>query len=319
LLAVSESMINVSPHPVRRAALSFAAWAGAFALGITLLASAQVAMITAEVAVLVVAAYMFRWFTGSIVDYVRAPQLFETPRKSELKLLAHEMTSAPLKTCADACGQVLRFHDPRMALLGLMALVDRGDARPEDLAEKWQTACAGSRDTVLDLLGRYGGRGSTNALFLAQLLCMYETISVEKALSESKSPEPVGRRGRVRLAQRLAKMGRVRHRAEEYGLPVESRIRQEKRAEPKTPLRVRAWPAGRLVSLGFRRRGLAFGISHSLMMVYGAGALAVGRGSGWVFLGVGTLVYMLALAAMSDFADLAGRYGEGTPAVGGAA
>jgi hypothetical protein len=309
LLTIAESVINAAPHVGRRGALSFVIRLFGYSIGIALMSVGDVAAITVQVLLLVLAAYMFRWFVASVVAYVRGPQLFEAPRKADLAFLAQDLSGLPDRRCAHAAKRILREHDGRVGLLGLILLAEE-KGEPQELEPQWLDACGRARGMVRQLEERYGLEGATNALFLAELLCMYEPSSVESLLKSRERPALRGRASRTAVAHRLEKTGRVRRRAEEYGLPVEHKTKSGEPIRVPLSFLMKIWPPSGLAGAGFPGRGTALWISLLGMIAYGVTALAFNRNSGWVFLAVGVLVYILALLALSDFRELAARRKE---------
>ena len=316
LLTAAESVINAVPRPGRRGVESFFVRIAGYSAGIVIMSFSNMAALATQAVFLLLVAYVFRWLVSGGVAYVRGPQLFESPRKAELSALAADLTGLPEGRCARVASRVLRRHEPSVGLLGLILLAEE-NKEIEDFDQEWPAACDRARTAALNLLEQAEGRGVANALFLAEALCMYEAASVESVLKTRNRPPMRGRSGRAWIAQRLEKSGRVRRRAEEYGLPVEH---QTKSGEPvRVPLSflMRIWPPKGLAGMGHPGRGVVLWMSLLAMAVYGGVALAMGRGSGWIFLAVTVLMYMLALLAITDFRELAARRRELAESKGG--
>jgi hypothetical protein len=309
LLTAAESVINAIPHPGRRGVMNFCTRLVAYSAGIFIMSFSRLASVATQVIFLLLAAYMFRWFVSAGVAYVRGPQLFEPPRKAELAALAADLTGLAEGRCARVAARVLRKHDARVALLGLVFLAEE-KKDVEDFEQIWLDSCDRARATVLDLMEQAEIRGVANALFLAEALCMYETPSVESVLKARNRLTVRGRGGRAWVAHRLEKTGRVRRRAEEYGLPVEHKTKSGEPVRAPMSFLMRIWPPKGLAGLGHPGRGVVLLLSLLAMVAYGGVALAMDRGSGWVFLAIAVLVYMLALLTMSDFRELAVRRRE---------
>lgn len=315
LLTAAESVINAAPHPGRRSLMGFFLRLLGYSGGILVMTFSETASFATQVIFLLLAAYMFRWFVQSAVAYIRGPRLFEQPRKADIAALAADLTGLPERQCSRVASAILRQHDVRVALLGLILLAEKA-SEVQDLEKEWLEYCAVGREEVLELMEISGADGVANALFFAEILCMYEINSVKNALSAQNRPHFRGRSGRIWITQRLEKSGRVRRRAEEYGLPVEQKSTGRHKGAP-VPFIMKIWPPKGLAGAGHPVRGRVLLVSIIGMLAYGVFALSIDRSSGWIFIIVGVLVYILALLAVPDFRELAARHKDVADSKGG--
>jgi hypothetical protein len=250
------------------------------------------------------AGYILWWIVAGIVRHFRGPGFFESPKAGELGELAQQAAGLPARDCRKIARRLLRKFDGSVALLGLLPLSGSVERGAEEFERAWGES---SEKALAQAAGTpFGGAGRSNLLFAAQALCLYEKESVERVFARLPARAGRGRAARVEATEQLAQSGRERKEARRFGLTAPLRNVRDGHAASGPELEAVdvLWPPMGLIRCGFNERAAALAVSHGALLAYGALALAMGRGSGWVFLGAAVLVHVQALFAIGDFAWL---------------
>jgi hypothetical protein len=311
LMSIGQGVVAASPHAARRILVSLAAWVAAFAAAIVVLCFRRAATDAVAAGLALVAGYILWWIGAGIIGYFRGPGFFEPPKADELADLAQTASGLPARDCRKAARRILRKFDGEIGLLGLLSQSRAGEAGAEQFERAWDEASEKALAQATRLAS--GGRaesapsarvGRSDLRFVAQALCLYEKESVERVLGRTAaSLRRHGRAARVEAAERLAQSGRERREARQFGLAAPLKSAQDGHAAFGSELRTVEvlWPPMGLVRCGFRKRAAALAVSHGALLAYGALAVSLGRGSGWVFLAAAVLVHVQTLFAIGDF------------------
>jgi hypothetical protein len=302
LMAIGQGVLEVSLHPARRILVTLAAWLFVFAVGAAILSVRRVAADVVGVGLALLAGYILWWIAAGIVRHFRGPAFFEPPRAGELGALAQQVSGLPARDCRKIAPRLLRKGDGAVALLGLLSLSGSGESGAEEFERAWDEAAEKALMQAAGLAAS-GGVGKSNLLFVAQALCLYEKESVERVLARLAAKARRGRAARVEATEQLAQSGKERKEARRFGLAAPLKNVQEGHAVSGSEFRAvdLLWPPMGLVRCGLKKRAAALAVSHGTLLAYGALALGLGRGSGWVFLGAAVLVHVQALFAIGDF------------------
>ena len=305
LIAIGQGVLEVAPHATRRIIVSLAAWVFTFAVGVAILSVRRAAADAVAIGLALLAGYILWWIGMGIVKYFRGPGFFEPPKAGELAALAQQVSGLPARDCRKIARRLLRKFDGAVALLGLLSLSGSGESGAEEFERAWNEASDKALAQAAESAPSCGA-GKSNLLFVAQALCLYEKESVERVLARLAAKARQGRAARVEATERLAQSGRERKEARQFGLAAPLKNVRDGHAPSGTELQAVevVWPPMGLVRCGFRKRAAALAVSHGALLAYGALALTLGRGSGWVFLGAAVLVHVQALFAVGDFAWL---------------
>lgn len=322
LLAVAQGVIDMTPRAPRRVAGNFLSWIVAFAVGAALLSFADLSAVVVLVGIVLLGAYIVRWIVGGIVESFRGPFLFVTPSRADLADAAHHVTGLPVKELRRVARRITRRHEPTVALLGLISLEARDGMTAADLETAWDPAADQALQRVVGLIEKIAGAGdrkwptTNDILLMAQALCLYEQESVLRCLAGR--PAKLGSRAqRAKGIELLERGARRRKDAERFGWAEPAKDDRHPGGEENVLFtRAAFWPAVGIRRAGFGRRATALTISEALLLGYGVMALYLGRGSGWIFLGVGILIHIQALFAVGDFRWLAAQRRDTPPGRG---
>ena len=310
LMAIGQGVVEAAPHTARRVLASLVMWFAAFAAAVVILSFRRAATDAVAVGLALLAGYILWWIGVGIVKHFRGPGFFEPPKAGELGDLAQPVCSLPVRDCRKIARRLLRRFDGEVALLGLLAQGGSDEVGAEEFARAWNEATEKelAQATRMTSGGRAesapsGDAGKSDLLFVAQALCLYERESVERVLARSAAKPFHGHAARVEAVERLAQSGKERKEARLFGLAAPLKDAREGHAAFGSELRAVEviWPPMGLLRCGFKKRAAALAVCEGVLLAYGALALSLGRGSGWVFLGVAVLIHVQTLFAIGDF------------------
>ncbi len=311
LLSTGHGVLDAAPHVAARVIRSFAFWVVVFGGAVLLFWSPPVAAWLVRIAMVALVVWGGWWLMSCVVEYLRGPHLLEPPSTEGLAEAAEQISGLSISLCRRLARSILRSHDGYVALLGLGMLTERADESQAAVGQVWEQASEKALASARELAVRYGGAGNASqraktadVLFTAQALCLYERRSVERALDKTPAPALGGRLARTRAIRQLEKYGRRSNEAERLNLPSPGETHKERAGEAGKGIGLMSvvWPAWGLFRAGFTERGVAFAVSHGLLLAYGLVALGLDRGSGWVYLAVGAFIHIEGAFAQGDFA-----------------
>jgi hypothetical protein len=308
LLALGQSVIHPAPYAARRALGSFLIWCGVFGAVIVVIQSPPAAAWVVRIAICLLVAYAVQWLLGHARDVVCGPRLFETPDASHLALAVHHVSGTSLYDCRRISRAMMRRFGGDLALLGLVLILDDRQADTTDLEALWQAKCEAARKEVASLAVRFNIESDPDRLcpadasVLVQSLCLFERDAVMRALAD----QPLGTNAaRRRFKSALTREGKFHKAAEDVGLimPVKASHKvgpQRRSPRPLIRLAEVLLPAWRTFRLGFRRRGLALGVSEGLLLFYGLYGMsrAAGRIEPTFFINTSHGIYIAAAAGI---------------------
>jgi len=256
-----------------------------------------------------VAGYILWWIGAGIVGYFRGPGFFESPKADELADLSQAVCGLAARDRRKAASRLLRRFDGEVALMGLLSCSSSGEIGAEEFERLWNEASENAWSQATRLAG--GSRAESgppsqvrksDLRFIAQALCLYEKESVERVLGRSGIVFH-GRAARAEAVKQLGQSGRERKEARTFGLSAPLKSAADGHAASGSEIRPveYLWPPLGLARCGFRERATVLSVTHGILLGYGALAVSLGRGSGWVFLATAVLVHIQTLFAIGDF------------------
>jgi len=305
LLCIGHGVVDVSPHPVRRIARSYVFWVAGLGVVIALFSVPSLVVWLVRLAVVLAAVFAFRWVWGEAVAFRRGPHLVPEPSRGSLRAAFRELSAGSNAMCREAVRTVLREHHPYVALLGLTRLDAAECSDVEEPGLAWRGAADLAIEEVRDAAARLGGEpersvNTNDMLFLAQALSLYEALSVRQAVAEACKESLRGRRARKRVVDWLARSGRPSEAAKSFLILNGGDAAAERKEEIWTVAGI-VWPARGIARAGYPQRAAAYALAFVLLAAYGAFALSIDRGSGWVFLATALFIHIEAVFAIGDF------------------
>jgi len=305
LLCIGHGVVDVSPHPVRRIARSYAFWVAGLGAVIALFSVPSLVVWLVRLAVVLAVVFAFRWVWGEAVAFWRGPHLVPEPSRRSLREAFRELSACPSAMCREAVGTVLREHHPYVALLGLTRLDVTECSEVEEPGLTWRCAADLALEEVRETAARlssdpYGMADTNDMLFLAQGLSLYEARSVRQAVAEACKGNRRGRRARKLVVDWLARSGRPSEAAKSFLILNGGEAAAERKGEFWTVVGI-IWPARGIARAGYPQRAAAYALAFVLLAAYGAFALSIDRGSGWVYLATALFIHIEAVFAIGDF------------------